>query len=77
MTKKKPLPTKSAQERPAVKVHTAILRNQAMHTEAPEAAVPDAAILRITGLLAQLSPANRHLAENLIRAIVDEQARET
>ncbi|MRV73555.1 hypothetical protein GJ700_17725 [Duganella sp. FT92W] len=73
MTKKKPLPTKSEQERPAVTVHSAALRNRAMHTEAPSTAQPDVAVLRIAGMLAQLSPANRQLAEKIIRCVLDEQ----
>ncbi|WP_093560892.1 hypothetical protein [Pseudoduganella namucuonensis] len=77
MTKKKPLYTTPIPESQAVIVHSATLRNQAMHTEAPAVAQPDPAILRITGLLAQLTPANRQLAANIIRAILDEQTRET
>lgn len=77
MTKKKPLPTKSVPESQAVIVHSATLRNRAMHTETPAAAQPDPAIMRITGLLAQLTPANRLLVANIIRAILDEQTRET
>ncbi|WP_143133463.1 hypothetical protein [Pseudoduganella namucuonensis] len=77
MTKKKTLTTNPVPESQAVTVHSATLRNQAMHTEAPAAVLPDAAILRITGLLAQLTPANRQLATNIIRAILEEQTRET
>lgn len=73
MTKKKPLLTKSVPESQTVTVHSVTLRNLAMHTEAPIAAQPDPAILRITGLLAQLTPANRQLAENIIRCVLNDQ----
>lgn len=56
-----------------IMVHSATLSNLAMHAEAPAAAPPNPVILRITGLLAQLTPANRQLAENIIRCVLNDQ----
>lgn len=77
MTKENPLSTKPLHEHKAVTVDAATLRNLALQSETFSSTPHEEAVLSIVELLAQLSPTNMQLAENIVRCIHDAQIDET
>jgi hypothetical protein len=79
MTNKKPATRKHAPARQTTKLDAATLRNMAHQTASPAADndVDSSALQPIAEMLVKLSPSNLHLVENIIRLVIDEQARES
>lgn len=77
MTNKKPIAATPARMQQVTKLDAATLQNLSLQADIEPMAQHDKALLPIVELLAQLSPANLQLAENIVRYILDEQASET
>jgi hypothetical protein len=77
MTKEKPLSAKPLHGNKAVTVDAATLRNLALQSETSSSTPHEEAVSSIVELLAQLSPTNMQLAENIVRCIYDSQVGET